>query len=311
MSRLRKAMRVLKKDPGKIVLYLNYCGFLKFIPDRIFLKLIYRVQFKKRLDLDNPQTFNEKIQWLKLNDRKDIYTTMVDKYEVKKYVADLIGEEYIIPTLGVWDKFDDIDFEKLPNKFVLKCTHDSGGLVICRDRSKFDIDSARKKINKCLKQNYYKNGREWPYKNVKPKIIAEELLEDNKNFVPEDYKVYCFNGKPEYIVVFHGRFDENKELSETVYNLDWEPQGVSFDNHFQPSNIIEEKPKVFDELIKASSVLCKGFPQVRVDFYIVNDKLYFGEITLHTASGFQPMIPPDLDEKLGKMIDLNYMDEEK
>ena len=302
--------RILKllKNPQKILLSLSYRGVFNFLSDKVYLKLMYKLNIGKKLDLKNPKTFNEKIQWLKLNDRKDIYTTMVDKYEAKKYVADLIGEEYIIPTLGVWDKFEDIDFDKLPNQFVLKCTHDSGGLVICRDKSSLDIEAAKKKINKCLKRNYYKVGREWPYKNVRPRIIAETFIEDEKNLVPEDYKIYCFNGKPKYIVVFHDRFNDANILSETVYDLNWNPQGVSFDNHFQPSSIVEPKPRKLEELIKICSKICKDFAQVRVDFYIVNNNIYFGEITLSTASGFQPMIPESLDFKLGEMVDLNYIE---
>ena len=178
--------------------------------------------------------------------------------------------------------------------------------MICRDKSCLDIESAKKKINKCLKRNYYKHGREWPYKNVKPRIIAETFIVDKKHLVPEDYKIYCFNGKPRYIVVFHDRFNDKEILSETVYDLDWNPQGVSFDNHFQPSDVVEPKPKNLEELINICSKISKGFAQVRVDFYIVNEKIYFGEITLSTASGFQPMIPESLDFKLGEMVDLNY-----
>ncbi len=301
MSRLKSVL----KNPKKISAFLETKGFFNILSDKAYVKLVYKRCIGKKLDLDNPKTFNEKIQWLKLYDRKPEYTNLVDKYEVKKIVADKIGEEYIIPTLGVWDKFEEIDFDKLPNQFVLKCTHDSGSIIICKDKSNFDIKSARKKINKSLKRNYYYHGREYPYKNVKPRIIAEKFLEDKSHFVPEDYKIYCFNGKPKYIVVFHGRFDDSKVLSETVYDLNWIPQGISLDDHFEISDIIEEKPKKFDELISVCNKLCTDFPQVRVDFYIVNDNIYFGEMTLSTASGFQPMIPTYIDEQLGKEVDLN------
>jgi len=174
---LNKIKKVLK-NPWYLVITFAGRGWLNFLSDKMYLKLIYRAKLGKKLDLKNPKTFNEKLQWLKLYNRKPEYTKMVDKYEVKKYVADLIGEEYVIPTLGVWEKFDDIDFDSLPNQFVLKCTHDSGGLVICKDKSKLDIASAKSKIENSLKRNYYKYGREWPYKNVKPRIIAEKFMID-------------------------------------------------------------------------------------------------------------------------------------
>ena len=229
---------------------------------------------------------------------------MVDKYAVKQYVADKIGENHIIPTLGVWDKFEDIDFDKLPNNFVLKCTHDSGGLVICRDKSKLDMNAAKKKLNKSLKRNYFYAGREWPYKDVKPRIIAEKYLEEKGKTVPEDYKVYCINGKPIYIVVFHNRFNHGEELSETVYNTAWEPQHISLDEHFKVSNIVESVPECLDKMLKYSEILSENICQSRIDFYIVNNHLYFGEITLYTASGFQKMIPEEMDYKLGQMIKL-------
>ena len=229
---------------------------------------------------------------------------MVDKYEVKEYVGNIIGKEYIIPTLGVYEKFNDIDFDKLPNQFVIKCTHDSGGLVIVKDKLNFDKNAAKKKIESCLKRNYYYHGREWPYKNVKPRIIIEKYIQDGNRIVPEDYKIYCMNGKPKYIVVFHNRFNKSEKLSETVYDINWKPQNISFDNHFEISNIIEPPPKCLDELLEICTKLCKNFVQLRVDFYIIDNKIYFGEITFSTASGFRKMIPEELDEILGKELKL-------
>lgn len=298
-----KILRVIR-HPSLFLLKLNNLGIIK-LSDKKFLKAKYLKVFNKKLNLKNPQTFNEKIQWLKLHNRQPIYTELVDKSLVKKHVSDIIGEKYIIPTLGVYNTFDEIDFDKLPNQFVIKCTHDSGGLIICKDKSKFDYENAKKKIEKSLSRNYYYNSREWPYKNVKPRIIVEKYMEDKEKIVPEDYKLYCFNGEPKYIVVFHNRFDNSKKLSETVYDTDWNPQHVSFDNHFEISDIIEEKPKCLDELLEITRKLCANLPQVRIDFYIINNKIYFGEITFYTASGFQPMIPESLDEKLGKLIDLS------
>lgn len=292
------------KNPAYFFIVLSYMGFFKNMSDEKYLKIVYRIRTGHKLNLDNPRSFNEKLQWLKLHDRRPEYTMMVDKYAVKKYVAEKIGRQYIIPTLGVWDKFDDINFDKLPNQFVLKCTHDSGGLVICRDKSKFDITSARKKINTCLKSNFFYKGREWPYKNVKPRIIAEKYMESPGKVVPEDYKIYCMNGEPKYIVVFHNRFNSNKQLSETVYDVNWKPQHISLDEHFAVSDIVEPKLECLEELLKVTKVLCDNIPQVRVDFYIIDNKIYFGEITLYTAGGFQKMIPEEMDMKLGKNLQL-------
>lgn len=279
-------------------------NFFDWMPDKLYLKLCYKCKLGKNLNLKNPQSFNEKLQWLKLYDRRPEYIAMVDKYAVKDYVASIIGAEYIIPTLGVWDRFEDIDFDSLPNQFVLKCTHDSGGLVICKDKTEFNIKEAQKKLNRHLKKNYFYSCREWPYKNVKPRIIAEEYLHDSSKIVPEDYKIYCFAGKPEYIVVFHNRFNDKEHLSETVYNTDWEKQEISLDDHFEISDIVEEKPECLDLMLEFAAKLSSGIPQSRIDFYIVNNQLKFGEITLYTASGTQPMIPRELDDELGKLIKL-------
>ena len=182
-----------KNNIYNIIRFLSNKNSINWIPDSIVLKCIYRSELNKKLNLNNPKTFNEKLQWLKLYDRKDIYTTMVDKYEAKKYVAGIIGEEYIIPTIGIYNSFDEIDFDKLPKRFVMKCTHDSGGIIICKDKSNFNKVLAKKKIEKSLKKNYYYGGREWPYKNVKPRIIIEEYMEDKKHHELRDYKIFCFN----------------------------------------------------------------------------------------------------------------------
>lgn len=277
---------------------------LKFLPDKQYIQLQYYRKFGKLPDLKNPKTFNEKIQWLKLHDRKPEYTMMVDKYDVKKYIAEKIGKQYVIPTLGVWEKVEDIDWENLPMQFVLKCTHDSGSVVVCKDKNNFDKQDAAKKLDGYLKRNAFWIGREWPYKNVKPRIIAEKYLEERGHIVPEDYKVYCLNGKPKYIVVFHNRFNDSQPLSETVYDLNWQPQHISLDDHFAISDEVIPRPECLDELLEVCEKICYNYPQLRVDFYIIENKIYFGEITFHTASGFQPMIPKEVDSILGKEIKL-------
>lgn len=301
---MSKAVEYIK-NPFKLVSFLNNRGMLNWLDDKTFIKLSYRAATGKRLNLKNPQSFNEKLQWLKLYDRKPEYVTMVDKFLVKDYVANIIGDEYIIPTLAVYDSFDEIDFDALPNQFVLKCTHDSGGLVICKNKAELDIPAARRKIEKCLKNNYFYQGREWPYKNVKPRIIAEEYIEDGDRIVPEDYKIYCFAGEPRYIVVFHNRYLDESLLSESVYDTEWNKLDISFDYHFAISDIVEDKPECLDTMLDFARRLSKNMAQSRIDFYIVNGQLKFGEITLYTASGTHPMIPESLDDEMGKLIPID------
>jgi len=276
-------------------------GYLKFLSDKIYLKLMYRCVFNKKLNLKNPQTFNEKLQWLKLYDRKDIYTKMVDKYEVKEYVANLIGEEYIIPTLGVYDQFDEIPFDELPDKFVIKCTHDSGGVVICKDKNTFDKEEAKEKIVPRLNRNYYKRGREWPYKNVKPRIIIEEYLDDGINEDLNDYKLMCFNGKVQCSFVCTERRSE-EGLKVTFFDLNWKK--MPFERRYPSSTKQIEKPSNYEEMIKLAEILSKDIPFVRVDFYNINGNIYFGEMTFFPGSGTEEFTPVEYDAKLGSLIKL-------
>lgn len=274
-------------------------GIMRKLPDPIYLKMRYRLALKKSLRLEDPHTFNEKLQWLKLYDRKPIYTTMVDKFAVKQYVAERIGKEYIIPTLGVWDKFDDIDFDALPNQFVLKCTHDSGGLVIVRDKDTMNMGAAKQKIEKSLKDNYYYNGREWPYKDVKPRIIAEQYMTDGGNKL-SDYKIHNFNGIPKVILVCRDRF-ASSGLTEDFFTGTWEHLDIRRPNH--PNSTTEiEKPAELDEMLELSRVLSKDIPFLRTDFYTINHKVYFGEMTFYPASGFAGFVPDEWDKTLGGWI---------
>lgn len=272
-----------------------------FIPDKLFLKLKYKVITGNRLDLTNPKSFNEKLQWLKLYDRKDVYTIMVDKYEAKKYVTKMIGNEYIIPTLGVYDKFEDIDFDKLPNRFVIKCTHDSGGLVVCNNKSMLNLNAVKRKINKCLKRNYYYNNREWPYKNVKPRIIVEKYMEDNQAKELIDYKVMCFSGKAKMIFTCTERFGDG--LKVTFFDLDWNK--LPFTRHYPASKKVIKKPKNFKKMIELSETLSHGITFVRMDWYEINGKLYFGEYTFFPGNGMEEFEPEKWDEKIGEWIDLS------
>lgn len=278
---------------------------MKLIPDKLYLELMFRRRMGKKLNLDNPRTFNEKLQWLKLYDRRPEYTKMVDKYAVKKYVADIIGEEYIIPTLGVWESFDEIDFSQLPNQFVLKCTHDSGGLVICRDKSRFDRESARKKIDKSLKRNYYYSGREWPYKNVPPRIIAEKYMEDSKTKELRDYKFFCFNGYVDCVMICLDRYTGDTKFY--FFDKYWNLKRLNKRGKEAPENFTLPKPECIDEMFEIAAALSKNIPFMRVDLYQSNGKVYFGELTFFPDSGFDANLLSKTDKYFGDLINLKLV----
>ena len=272
------------------------------IPNKLYLKIKYYYRFHKKLNIKHPQTFNEKLQLLKLYDKNPKYTKMVDKYEVKKYIKNIIGEKYIIPTIGIYNNFDDIDFNELPKQFVIKCTHDSGGLIICKDRNKLNLKKARKKINSSLKTNYFYNGREWPYKNVSPKVIIEKYMDDNKNTQLNDYKIMCFNGKAKCSFVCTERDNKELGLAVTFFDLNWNK--LPFERHYRVSDKVIEKPKNYSKMIELSEKLANDIPFVRVDWYEINGKLYFGELTFFPGSGFEEFTPEEWDYKLGDMLEL-------
>ena len=266
------------------------------------MKLKYKANFEKKLNIKTPRTYNEKLQWLKLYDRKHEYTEMVDKYEVKKYVERRIGKEYIIPTLGVWDCVEDIDFSSLPNQFVLKCTHDSGGLIICNDKSKLNIEQAKSKLKKALKNKFYIYGREWPYKNVKPRIIAEKYMEDSTTGELRDYKFFCFNGVAKALFIATDRQKADEEVKFDFFNMEFEH--LDFRQGHPNSKKQIFKPITFDLMKKMAEKLSEGIPQVRVDFYEVDGKMYFGEITFFHHNGLVPFEPEEWDLTFGSWINL-------
>lgn len=287
----------------KVFFKLGISGYIRFLSDEQYLKLMYKCQFGKNLDLKNPKTFNEKLQWLKLRNNTALHTKMVDKYEVKDYVAQIIGDDYIIPTIGVWDKFDDIEFECLPDQFVLKCTHDSGGLVICKDKKQLNKTSAKKKIEKSLKKNYYWAGRELQYKNVKPRIIAEPYLEDSEFGELRDYKFFVFSGKCKLLYIASDRGNEKEETKFDFFDDNF--THLDFTNGHPNSKIPPSKPLNFEKMKSMAELLAKGFPHLRVDFYEVNGKVYFGELTFSHWSGLIPFEPEEWDYKLGDWLMLN------
>lgn len=273
----------------------------RLIPDRIYLQIVYFKHFRRFINFNNPKTFNKKIQWLKLNYRNEEYTKLVDKYRVKQYITKLIGEEYVIPTLGVWNNVDDIDFKSLPEKFVLKCNNDSGGIVICKNKKDFDEAKAKSFLKERLKNNGYWYGREWPYKNVKPCIIAEKYMEDSISKDIKDYKFFCFNGSMEFFDIDIDRFIEHR-----ANYYDRNGNFLPFGKTYCPPDYTKkiEMPKNLDKMIELAETISHNTVLSRIDFYEIDGQVYFGEITFYSGSGFSPFTDEKWDYKLGDMIDL-------
>lgn len=269
--------------------------------DEQYLKKMFRARMGHDLNLVSPETFNEKIQWLKLNDRNPLYTKLVDKYAVREYVKEVIGEEYLVPIVGgPWDSVDEIDFDKLPNQFVLKCTHDSGGLVVCKDKSMLEIKKVKTKLSRAMKRNYYLHMREWPYKDVKPRIIAEKLLVGSQEDI-NDYKMMCFNEKCKCSFVCSERYSDSG-LKVTFFDTEWNV--MPFERHYPKSEVPIERPRKYEEMIALAEKLARGIRFVRVDFYEIDGKVYFGEMTFYPGSGCEEFTPESWDYELGSWIDL-------
>jgi hypothetical protein len=288
------------KNPALMVSYLGNRGKLNWLPDKEYLKIIYKARTSQKLKLDEPQSYNEKLQWLKLHDRQREYIKMVDKYEVREYIKDTIGEEYLIPLIGVYSNFDEINFDELPNEFVLKCTHDSGGVVLCQDKMKIDLNLAKRKIEKSFKCNYYWKAREWPYKNVKPRIVCEKFMVDESGTELKDYKIFCFNGEPKLVQVDFDRFNGHKR---NIYDTNWNYISLEYNHSTHPEKEFK-KPEKLEVMLKFAKILSTGIPFVRIDFYSINSKIYFGEITFYPESGFGKFTPESYDELLGSWLQL-------
>lgn len=273
-------------------------------PDKLFLKLKFRLTMGQKLNLRTPKTFNEKLQWLKLYNRKPEYTTMVDKYAVKEYVAKIIGEEYIIPTLGVWNSVSEIDWDSLPNQFVLKTTHGGGGcdVIICKDKATLDKVAAKEKLNRSLRSNIFWNYREWPYKNVPKRIIAEKFMTNNGKDL-EDYKIHCFNGEPKFILVCSNRYGGGAMIDD-FYTPEWELMDVRRPGH-PKSEKASKAPEQLQQMLELSRILSKDIPFLRTDFYIIENQIYFGELTFFPASGMSKFEPEEYDETFGNYLNLN------
>ena len=291
------------KEPKRYISKIIYKYFSWLLSDKQYLKAQFLYKFGYPLDLESPKTFCEKLQWLKLYDRNPKYTTMVDKYEVKKYVAEIIGEEYIIPTLAVWDKPQDIDWNTLPNQFVLKTTHGGGGngVIICKDKELLDKRAIIKQLESSLDKDIYKEFREWPYKNVPKRIIAEKFMAPEKGQSDlTDYKIYCFNGSPQLIMVAGGRYSGDKRFA--YYDTNWNVVDITWgaprpDKEF-------DKPAQLSNMLKVASQLSKDMIHVRIDLYCIENNIFFGEITFFDSSGFEAITPANMDEYLGSLIKL-------
>ena len=289
----------------KIISILERRGFFRWMPTKPYLKLRYKRLMGAKLDLDAPKLYAEKLQALKVRyaDSPNLpqYTIMADKIKAKEYVADVLGKEYIVPTLGVWNNFDEINFDALPDKFVLKTNHDSGGVVVCSNKAKLDKKKARTKLTKSLKRNFYWFGREPQYRDIKPQIFAEEFMQNSEQGL-HDYKVWCFNGKALYTQYITGRI--GNETFEAFYDRDWNKQDFTYHNPLMTGNA--PRPEKLEELLKCAERLAKGLPFARMDFYVLEDgNIKFGEITFCPMSGFQKWRPEKMDLVFGEMLTID------
>lgn len=271
------------------------------LSDRLYIKVKFRLKMGYWPNLKHPETYSEKIQWLRLNNYKPIFTTMVDKASAKGYVSSRIGDEYIIPTLGVWEHFDDINFDSLPESFVLKCTHDSGGIVLCKNKNSLDKNAAKIKLERSLKRNYFYAGRDYPYKYVKPQIIAEKFMVDDNSEDLKDYKFFCFNGDPKLCQVISER---GTNMSIDFFDKDWVHQPFHEPANYPFSKKVLEKPSNYAEMLAVAEKLSEGHPFLRVDLYSINEKIYFGELTFYPTGGMGGFDPVEWDKILGSWINL-------
>lgn len=301
MIKLGNVVRFATDDNYRFLVMSNR-GFCNRMSDEEYLKRKFKALMGHELDLSNPRTFNEKLQWLKLHDRRPLYTTLVDKYAVKEWVAARVGRQYVVPTYAKWDRVEDIDISKLPERFVLKTNHDSGGIAICRDRATFDLDEAKRKLGRRLRQNYYWECREWPYKDVVPCVFAEEYLDPSEGSDDlADYKYFCFSGEAKAMFVATNRFGDG----ETRFDFfDMEYRHLPFTNGHPNADTVPPRPEAFDAMREMAERLSAGIPQVRVDFYESTKGTYFGEMTFSHWGGIVPFDPPAWDETFGSWIEL-------
>lgn len=303
MSKIKTALNLLKQDPKKTFPALGRNGVFNWMPDKLYLQIMYYCETEEKLNLDKPVTFNEKLQWLKLYDRKPEYVTYVDKYAVREYIKQTIGEEYLIPLIGVYDRVEEIPWDELPDRFVLKCTHGSGCNIICTDKSKLNIGEAKTKLNKWMKYNYYWPTREWPYKNVKPRIICEEFI--GNLGLPDDHKIMCFNGVPRIIQIHRKTLDGRHSID--FYGTDGKLLPITKEG-FGTFEMPELDVRTLHNILEFASILSASKPYLRTDFYLVQKRIYFGELTFFDSSGLINFKPEESNAYLGSLMDLQDME---
>lgn len=299
MSSISTAFRLLK-DPVRMIPPLSDRGLLNWLPDSMYISLKYQGMTGKKLNLKEPKGFNEKLQYLKLNNRNPAYIEYVDKYRVRRYVSDVLGDSYLVPFYGKWDQAEDISFEKMPDTFVLKCNHDSGSIKVIKNKSQISLSEIKKYYTKRIKRSPYYYGREWPYKYVKPCIIAEAYLEDNTGEL-RDYKFFCFDGEVRFFKVDFDRFNNHR-----ANYYDTQRRLLPISEMLVPNDIHADivLPNEIEKMIELAEKLSKNIPFVRVDFYDVNGAIYFGEMTFFPGSGFDPFLPEEWEMKIGDMLTL-------
>lgn len=294
------SLKSLVRNPALLFLTLGHRECFNWMSDKNYLQIAFWARMHKRLDLTHPRSFSEKLQWLKLYDRRPCYTALVDKYEVKRFVEQTIGAQYVIPTLGVWKRAEDIDFDALPERFVLKCTHDSGGVIICKDRATFNREKAIQRLRACLRHNFFWGMREWPYKNIIPRIIAGPYLEDSRQGELRDYKFFCFDGEVKALFIATDRMTAGEETKFDFFDADF--RHLPFRNGHPNAPQLPDKPKNFELMKQLAAHLSTGIPHVRVDLYEVNGQVYFGEMTFFHWSGMTPFEPEEWDYQLGEWL---------
>lgn len=316
MGKVNKIISQIKQNPRNILPYINATGCLNFLSDKTVLRMIWWAKTGEKLDLANPSTFNEKIQWLKIYNHNPKLTDLVDKYKVRKYIESVLGEKYLIPLIGSWSKPEDIDFDELPKQFVLKCNHNAAiGLCICRNKDELDIDKTCRGLKRGLANNFYYSSREWAYKNVERRIICEQYMEDGTGKGLRDYKFFCFGGIAKFVYISQD-LENHDTANISFYGLDGEEMPFHRSDYKQ----FDEKPELpvnFDEMIETANKLAKdivekiSLPFVRIDLYSIKGKTYFSEITCYPNSGYIPFVPEEWDEKIGDWIDLSIIDRNK
>ncbi|MBO1003216.1 ATP-grasp fold amidoligase family protein [Pseudogracilibacillus auburnensis] len=306
IKKIKTFGRIVKNKPKGLIYALGDKRVFNWLPDKYYLKLLYWGETGEKLNLVNPQKYNEKLQWLKLYNRKPEYTKYVDKYAVRSYISEIIGDEYLTPIIGVYNSIDEIDWNSLPDKFVLKCTHGSSANIICTNKNELNIKDAKEKLNKWMKKNWYWFGREWPYKQVRPRIICEKFIEQSDGDELRDYRFFCFNGEPKFITVDFSITNKEK-TRRNLYDLEWNlmDEEISYPKEL---GIKVKKPERLCEMISLSKKLSENIPHLRVDFYYIKEKIIFGEMTFFHQSGMGKFRPTKFDNQLGEWLKLPKID---